>query len=108
MPSNWTFLTNHAHVLLAVSADPKARLRDIAERVGITERATQLIVKDLSVEGYLTKVRVGRRNTYTVLPGRTFRHPAESQVRLDELLRIFQQASEPVATGEPEVRATGS
>lgn len=90
MPGKWTFLTNHAHVLLALSADPDARLRDIAERVGITERAAQLIVKDLATDGYVTKAKVGRRNTYAIRPGRTFRHPAESEVGLDGLLRIFQ------------------
>ncbi len=90
MPSKWTFLTNHAHVLLAVAADPDARLRDIAERVGITERATQLIVKDLTTDGYVTKTRVGRRNSYQITAGRTFRHPAESQVELDDLLQIFR------------------
>lgn len=90
MPGKWTFLTNHTHVLLALSADPDARLRDIAERVGITERATQLIVKDLTTDGYVTKIKVGRRNSYTVTSGRTFRHPAESEVGLDDLLKIFR------------------
>lgn len=90
MPGKWTFLTNHAHVLLALSADPDARLRDIADRVGITERAAQLIVKDLATDGYVTKAKVGRRNTYAISPGRTFRHPAESAVGLDGLLHIFQ------------------
>jgi len=89
MPGKWTFLTNHTHVLLALAADPDARLRDIAQRVGITERATQLIVKDLTTEGYVTKVKVGRRNSYAVISGRSFRHGAESTVGLDELLKIF-------------------
>jgi predicted transcriptional regulator len=85
----WTFLTNHAHVLLAISDDPQVRLRDIAARVGITERATQLIVADLEEAGYLRKERVGRRNRYTVARGRRFRHPAESDHSVDELLGIF-------------------
>ncbi len=92
MPSNWTFLTNHAHVLLALAADPDARLRDVAERVGITERAAQLIVKDLTIEGYVSKTKIGRRNTYAITPGRTFRHPAESGVQISALLRIFRSA----------------
>jgi len=90
MPGKWTFLTNHTHVLLALAADPDARLRDISQRVGITERATQLIVKDLTTEGYVTKAKVGRRNSYAVIGGHSFRHPAESAVGLDELLRIFR------------------
>jgi len=90
MPGKWTFLTNHAHVLLALAADPDARLRDIAARVGVTERAAQLIVRDLSTDGYVTKTKVGRRNSYVIATGRRFRHPAESEVALDELLRIFE------------------
>jgi predicted transcriptional regulator len=90
MPGKWTFLTNHAHVLIAVLTDPHARLRDIAERVGITERATQLIVKDLTTAGYVVKTRVGRRNSYSITPGMPLRHPAESGFGLDQLLRIFR------------------
>jgi DNA-binding MarR family transcriptional regulator len=86
---SWTFLTNHGHVLLAIADDPDSRLRDIAERVGITERAAQLIVSDLLEAGYLTKEKVGRRNRYTVERGGTFRHPAESGHRIDQLLAIF-------------------
>jgi len=89
MPGEWTFLTNHAHVLLVVAADPQARLRDIAERVGITERATQLIVSDLAREGYLAKERVGRRNRYTLAAGLPLRHMAESGHSVDELVKIF-------------------
>jgi DNA-binding IclR family transcriptional regulator len=89
MPGEWTFLTNHAHVLLVVAADPQARLRDIAERVGITERATQLIVSDLAREGYLAKERVGRRNRYTLAAGLPLRHAAESGHSVDELVKIF-------------------
>ena len=89
MPGEWTFLTNHAHVLLVVAADPQARLRDIAERVGITERATQLIVSDLAHEGYLVKERVGRRNRYTLAAGLPLRHAAESGHSVDELVKIF-------------------
>lgn len=62
----WTFLTNHAAVLLAIYDDSNLRLRDIAERVGITERATHQIVTDLVAEGYLTVEKVGRRNVYEV------------------------------------------
>jgi DNA-binding IclR family transcriptional regulator len=90
MPGEWTFLTNHARVLLAVAADPEARLRDIAERVGVTERATQLIVRDLETSGYLAKEKVGRRNRYTLTAGTYFRHPAEAGHPVDELLQIFR------------------
>ena len=95
MPGTWTFLTNHAHVLVAVAADPDARLREIASRVGITERAAQLIVGDLEAGGYLSKERVGRRNRYEVHHGAPFRHPAESGQSVDRLLEIFVDQREP-------------
>ncbi len=85
----WTFLTNHGHVLLAIAENADIRLRDIAERVGITERAAQLIVSDLERGGYVVKQRVGRRNHYTVVRGRGFRHPAEADRTVDALLAIF-------------------
>jgi DNA-binding MarR family transcriptional regulator len=86
----WTFLTNHAHVLLAIADEPEARLRDIADRVGVTERAVQGIVADLEDGGYIERERVGRRNRYRVVRGGRFRHPAESTHRVDDLLRIFR------------------
>jgi predicted transcriptional regulator of viral defense system len=64
--SSWTFLTNHAQVLFCVLQDPTVRLRDVADAVGITERAAQSIVADLVAEGYLSRTRVGRRNQYRV------------------------------------------
>lgn len=95
MPGSWTFLTNHAHVLVAVASDPDARLREIAARVGITERAAQLIVGDLEAGGYLSKERVGRRNRYQLHPGGAFRHPAEAEQTVDRLLAIFVDGAGP-------------
>jgi len=85
----WTFLTNHAHVLLAIAREPTARLRDVADAVGITERAAQAIVADLEAAGYLRRERVGRRNEYTVNPAGRFRHPAEADHRIGDLLALF-------------------
>ena len=85
----WTFLSNHGHVLLAVARDPHARVRDIAERVGITESSAQQILRDLVDSGYLDKQRVGRRNAYTVRHGQPFRHPAERSRTVDDLIAIF-------------------
>ena len=81
----WTFLTNHAHVLLAVRRDPHARLREIADAVGVTERAVQLILGDLERAGYLRRRKVGRRNEYAVLGG-PLRHPLERGRAVDDLL----------------------
>lgn len=85
----WTLLSNHGHVLLAIARDPQARLRDVAARVGITERAAHTIVADLEAAGYLTRHRVGRRNEYTVNPQVPFRHPAEQDHLVGELLDLF-------------------
>jgi DNA-binding IclR family transcriptional regulator len=62
----WAFLTNHAQVLVCIARDPGVRLRDIGERVGITERATHRIVAELAGAGYITRRRAGRRNNYTI------------------------------------------
>ncbi len=84
--SSWTFLTNHAHVLNCIAADPDIRLRDVAVRVGITERAAQLIVADLVDAGYLTRTRVGRRNHYQIHPNIPLRHPIERNHEIGALL----------------------
>lgn len=86
----WTFLTNHAHVLLCIAADPDARGRDLAERVGITERSAQSIVADLVDAGYLTRERVGRRNRYRLHPDLPLRHPVEQGNQVAELLRLVE------------------
>ncbi|HML99586.1 MAG TPA: winged helix-turn-helix domain-containing protein [Tepidiformaceae bacterium] len=86
----WTFLTNHAHVLLCIAADPGMRLRDVAEEVGITERAAQRIVADLVDAGYLTRTRIGRRNQYQVHPELPLRHPVEQARAVGDLLRLLK------------------
>ena len=85
----WTFLTNHGHVLVALARDPEVRLRHVALLVGITERSVQSIVADLEAAGYLRRVRVGRRNRYEVNPDGPFRHPAEHDHAVGELLELF-------------------
>ena len=86
---SWTLLTNHGRVLLLIAASPDARLRELADRAGITERAATSIVSDLEGAGYLTRTRTGRRNTYEVHAHRPFRHPAEADHSVAELLDIF-------------------
>jgi len=87
--ATWTFLTNHAHVLLAIARAPQNTQREVAAEVGITERATQKIVADLDAAGYLTRARHGRRNRYTITTGRPFRHPLAAGHDVDELLEIL-------------------
>ncbi|CAA9269075.1 MAG: FIG01042703: hypothetical protein [uncultured Acidimicrobiales bacterium] len=84
--AGWTFLTNHAHVLVCIAEDPDSRGRDIAARVGITERAAQAIVADLAAEGYVNRTRVGRRNHYTINADAPLRHPLEHDHTIGELL----------------------
>jgi predicted transcriptional regulator len=85
----WTFLSNHAHVLVCLARDPDARTRDVAAAVGITERAVQHIVHDLVEEGYLRKVKVGRRNRYTVVRRAHLRHHQVARVTLGQFLDLL-------------------
>jgi predicted transcriptional regulator len=82
----WTFLSNHTHVLICIVKDPTVRMRDLADEVGITERAIQRIVADLRDAGYLSLERKGRRNHYLVHTQRPMRHPVESHCLVSELL----------------------
>jgi len=90
---SWTFLTNHAQVLLVISRDPTARMRDIAEAVGITERAAQRIVGDLVDEGYVARRRVGRRNEYELNADARLRHPLARDHQVGEILDVLAKAA---------------
>jgi predicted transcriptional regulator len=83
---SWRFVTNHAHVLAFIAANPQARLRDIAIAVGITERTAGQIVSDLERDGYLTKTRVGRRNRYEIHGDLPLRHPEHRHHTIGELI----------------------
>ncbi|WP_326847415.1 helix-turn-helix transcriptional regulator [Streptomyces kaniharaensis] len=85
----WTFLTNHARVLVQIARDPGIRVRDIAARCLLTERAVQRIIVDLEEAGYLTHHRVGRANQYRVIAAKQLRHPADSGPTLAELLAVL-------------------
>jgi DNA-binding Lrp family transcriptional regulator len=85
---SWTFLSNHGHTLVALSLDPDARMRDVADRVGITERAVQNIVRDLTDAGYLETRKEGRRNHYRVVRDAPLRHPLESSSTVGALLAL--------------------
>jgi DNA-binding IclR family transcriptional regulator len=85
-PGAWRFLTNHAQVLLCLAETPDIRLRDVAEQVGITERATQRILAELIEGGYVKTERVGRRNRYTVDRQHAMRHSAQLGHEIGALL----------------------
>lgn len=96
----WRFVTNHAHVLACIAADPTTRLRDIAATVGITERTVAQIVNDLEEAGYLTKTRVGRRNRYEVHGELPLRHPQHRHHNVGELIRFLQAPGAATASGK--------
>ena len=91
----WTFLSNHAHVLLCIAKEPEVRLREVAHRVGITERAVQRIVADLEEGGYLSRSREGRRNRYEVHLDRPLRHSVESHREVGVLLNLILRPDQP-------------
>ncbi|MFE9743118.1 helix-turn-helix transcriptional regulator [Streptomyces sp. NPDC006477] len=89
--SGWTFITNHARVLAAIADNPNVRIRDIAVRCRLTERAVSRIIADLEQAGYLSHTREGRTNTYRIQPDRLLRHPAEADLPLASLLSLLVQ-----------------
>jgi DNA-binding MarR family transcriptional regulator len=88
---SWTFVTNHTQVLLCIARDPDIRLRDIAVRIGITERAAQRILAALVEAGYVERQREGRRNRYTVNPDLRMRHPAQEGHDIGEMLDLLRR-----------------
>jgi len=89
----WTFLTNHAHVLVLLHEHPAIVLRQVAARVGITERAVQRIVADLEEGGYIAREKVGRSNRYRVLDRLPLRHPIEAHRTIGDLLDLIAAAA---------------
>ncbi|MBN2657973.1 MAG: winged helix-turn-helix transcriptional regulator [Spirochaetales bacterium] len=86
---NWTFLTNHAHVLLCLAADSAMRIRDIALEVGITERAVQRIISELTECGYISIEKKGRNNIYMIHRDRQLKHKIESHKKIDDLINLI-------------------
>jgi predicted DNA-binding transcriptional regulator YafY len=113
----WTFISNHGQVLLALARAPSATLREIAGRVGITERAVQRIVADLEAARYLERVRHGRRNRYELFPDQPLRHPMTRHQEVGALIEVIigartaadadqlDQTGETDASGLPKARA---
>ncbi|WP_026292701.1 helix-turn-helix transcriptional regulator [Rubritalea marina] len=89
LSSHWTFLTNHFHVLLVLHKNPDSRIRDIADQVGITERAVQKILAELAEIEVINSEKVGRRNTYTIDHNVHLKHPMESKHKVGELLQLL-------------------
>jgi winged helix-turn-helix DNA-binding protein len=85
-PPSWTFLSNHTHVLICLAQNPEMLLREVAQRVGITERGVQKIVQELEQAGTLVRHRQGRRNTYVIHADVPLRHPVEAHRSVEHLL----------------------
>ena len=92
--NDWNFFSNYAHVLVCLAENPDARLRDVAERVGITERTALRVVTHLEEAGILTRSKVGRRNSYVIDPDKRLRHPIEAHCTVGDLLATILSDSE--------------
>ena len=101
--SRWTLFSNHGHVLVCLALDPESRLRDVAGRVGITERAVQKIVRDLQNEGIIDVSKHGRRNRYRVNSQKNLRHSLEGHCTIGQLVTMVKQA---VVKQAPVVKST--
>lgn len=105
--SNWTLFSNHGHVLVCLARDSEARLRDVANDVGITERAVQKIVRDLQDGGMISVTKSGRRNCYRIHKKQALRHKLEAACNLRDLIRVVNQETgsapaDTVVVNEPE------
>ncbi len=85
---DWTILSNYGHVLVCLAENPGVRLRDIADRVGITERTAQRLITQLDEAGILTRVKLGRRNSYYIDTSAHLRHPIEEHCTVGDLLKL--------------------
>jgi DNA-binding Lrp family transcriptional regulator len=94
---HWRFLTNHAQVLVCIAHDPGVRLREISERVGITERAAHRIVDELASSGYISRERVGRRNRYAIEADAKLPDRAGRVERIGDLLAVLGDGPAPAA-----------
>ena len=97
---SWSFLTNHAQVLLCIAHDSGIRLREIGEAVGITERAAHRIVVELADAGYISRTRNGRRNHYTIESDLPLPDPLAREQKIGDLLAILagQRSPRPMAS----------
>lgn len=92
--AQWTFLTNHSHVLVLLARNPSLVLREVAQQVGITERAVQRIIADLELGGFVEREKIGRQNHYRISAHRPLRHPIESHRTIGDLLTLLNSSRE--------------
>lgn len=92
---SWVFLSNHGNVLLCIARDPQIRISELADKVGIGERAAQKIVADLVADGYVVRTKEGRRNRYEINPGAQLRHPLFADLKVGALLDALRDGHRP-------------
>ena len=90
--AKWTFFSNYGHIYFLLATNEDIMVREIASRVGLTERSVLAIIQELEETGYITKEKVGRTNRYKIIPNKTLRHPLESNVQLKELIQLIKDA----------------
>ena len=90
----WTFLTNHSHVLVVLARNPSLVLREVAQQVGITERAVQRIIADFEAGGIIEREKIGRQNHYQIRANQPLRHPIESHRTIGDLLALLNSSDE--------------
>jgi hypothetical protein len=95
--AEWSFLTNHARVLLCIAHDPGARLRDISASLGITERSAHGIITDLAKAGYVVKQKDGRRNRYRIETNLPLREPGSREPAIGEVLAVLLGSTDGLA-----------
>ena len=97
----WSIFTNHGHVLLFLAANPDARIRDIADATGITQRTTQVMLNDLKDAGYITTTSTGRRNHYRLARDMPLHHPAEAGLTVNTVLEVATRSSAQPDSDQP-------
>jgi hypothetical protein len=90
----WTFLTNHSHVLVLLARNSSLVLREVAQQVGITERAVQRIIADLEAGGFVVREKIGWQNHYQIRANQPLRHPIESHRTIGDLLALLNSSNE--------------
>jgi predicted ArsR family transcriptional regulator len=90
--NNWTFFSNHSHVYFLLAREDDVTIKEVAQNVGITERAVHGIILDLEEGGYIQKEKIGRANRYKIVQNKKLRHPLEAEVKLDDLVNIITEA----------------
>lgn len=91
---SWTFFSNHAHIYFLIALEEEITVREIALKVGITERSVLGILKELEEENYIQRMKVGRNNKYKIVPKKVLKHPLESNVRLQDLVDLIRNAKQ--------------